>query len=468
MSGLVELADEFDKMHAEAQKVVDDRLLKEPGRWMGETFGPDSWLTYGVAIFPAIQWAIVTFTMGAGKGLVDTLRMGEGWREGTASGWFHDGLRLLNVLPVVGMAGKGIGGLSRMIATSAAGGEYAMSCGATSTLVASRLSGARALISLEKYGAMFGKTVNGTPASVKSPDFPGIYFEDMQPVLRQVGARAQTVDVTNASLQQIEQAASQSNGPMVFGVQWWSGSGGVSPARAAQYGVNYADHWLVAFRNTSGRVMVADQFGIRPIAQAGTIGGTSSQFSITAKALAFENISFARGVETATKAGMTLTGTSSAASANWLAASMGVEMVVVNLPTALGLDAATRQALGRPPRGMPGVDPSGGGGSRPDNGGGGANGQTPIGPMTDEIPAPNPIPTPNIASSTLVADTLLVQSRLPRAGTVELSQLVVDTGLSWERVRNALLSLARTGMIRVHKWVAVAGKETPALVSRAF
>ena len=110
MFGLEATADEFDRMYNEVQKLTDNALLVRPARATGEYFGADSNWNVAIAIFPAIAWSIATFTMNLGKGLVDVLRLGEGARTGTASGWFHDGLRVLNVLPAAEMIGKGIGG----------------------------------------------------------------------------------------------------------------------------------------------------------------------------------------------------------------------------------------------------------------------------------------------------------------------------------------------------------------------
>ena len=68
MFGLETIADSFDRMHAEAQKTVDDGVASA-GQWSGDTFGPDSGWNWVFAIPTGIAYSIATFTMASGKGL---------------------------------------------------------------------------------------------------------------------------------------------------------------------------------------------------------------------------------------------------------------------------------------------------------------------------------------------------------------------------------------------------------------
>src|SRR5579862_4217786 len=103
MFGLEKVADEFDKIYESSQRAATDTLLARPGRWSGDTFGPDSTVGFFMGILPAALWTVYTFAAGAGKGLVDVLRLGEGVKSGTATGVLQDGIRVLNLLPAVGM-----------------------------------------------------------------------------------------------------------------------------------------------------------------------------------------------------------------------------------------------------------------------------------------------------------------------------------------------------------------------------
>jgi hypothetical protein len=225
MFGLEKIADDFDKIYESSQRDATDALLVRPGRWSGQTFGPDSYFGGFLGIFPAALWSIYSFAAFSGKSLMDLLRLGEGVKSGTLSGVAQDGIRVLNLIPVVGMGAKGVGmalqevgGASRFAAsawaTSAAGGEYAMSCGATSNVVALRVSGQRVLMTLDKFGAALGKV------SPKAANFPGVWFREMLPALNRVGASANEINVAGGSLQTIEGIAAQGKGPVVFGVQW--------------------------------------------------------------------------------------------------------------------------------------------------------------------------------------------------------------------------------------------------------
>lgn len=364
MFGLEHIADEFDKIYESSQKAATDALLVRPGRWSGETFGPDSLFGAYLGLFPAEAWAVYSFAAYLGKSLVDVLRLGEGVKKGTVGGFAEDGIRILNLLPVLGMGAKGVGfalrgaGVGSRFAASAwgasaAGGNFCMSCGATSSVVAMRLSGQRLLITLDEFGNALGK---GSP---KSANFPGIWFEELLPAMKKVGAGATEIKMPGGSLQTIEGIAAQGKGPVVFGVQWWAqGASGVTqPVRNAALNWGAAEHFLAAFKNSRGAVMVADQFGVRPIAELGNIQGRVSQFTMATRALQFQNVGFVATAEkliatgsSAINAGGKLTGAANPTLRSWLALSLGIEMVGVSKPVADSIDSAIRDKLGRPPR----------------------------------------------------------------------------------------------------------------------
>lgn len=458
MFKLEKIADAFDKMHAEVQRDLDDVLLVKGGQTAGKAFGPDSVLTWSMAISAGIAWSLSTFTLGAGKSLVDVLRLGEGVKSGTLSGVASDVLRVLNLIPALGVAAKGIGMGGRLAsiagATRVAGGAYQSSCGATASAAAARLSGTRLLLTLDEVGNFVGK---GSP---KSPQFPGMWFHEIKSVLMGVTSTTQEINMSGAGIEAVEAAAAQGRGPVVFGVQWWRG---VQPLRNAAIEGSAGDHWLVAFRNVRGQIMVADQYGVRPITQIGSIQGTTSQFTLASRALLVGDGALIRGLGTLESTGQAMVGASKGAS--WLATSFGLQMVVVNAPTTWSLDATVRKKLGRPPRDWPGQKDS-----SLNSGKVGGKVSSPSFDKGDrkEIPPPSSIPVPN-PSSTLLQDSTLVLNKLPQNGdSREFAQLMVETGLSSGRLRNALFQLGRSGLIRVLKWSSHEDKPTPIMVQRTL
>jgi hypothetical protein len=132
-------------------------------------------------------------------------------------------------------------------------------------------------------------------------------------------------------------------------MQWWSKGANqiVQPFANAMMDWNAPEHMMVAFLD-GGRVMVADQFGVRAIANAGLIDGVANEFTVSSQALLVGDGALMRGVTTLESAGSVLTGARGGAS--WFASSFGIEMVVVDARTAGRLDTTVRQILGRPPR----------------------------------------------------------------------------------------------------------------------
>src|SRR5262249_48072667 len=147
----------------------------------------------------------------------------------------------------------------------------------------------------------------------------------------------------------IEAVAAQGKGPVVFGVQWWKG---LQPSY---------HHALVAFRNMKNEVMIADQFGIRPISELGNIQGKISQLSVYHRALLLSD-----GVLIeAAKAGESVNSAlfNSAANRSFLATAVGIQMVVVDQRTTESLDNQVRGALGRPVRSWNGGQDTNGNGN---------------------------------------------------------------------------------------------------------
>jgi len=333
MFGLEQIADGFDQIQAADQKAID-QALRDSAIRAGSDYGPDSWQTYGLAVSAGIAWSLFTFSTTVAKGFVDVLRLGEGVKEGTPSGYLKDGLR---VLAVAGPAFKGVRYVS---AYAVAGGEYAMSCGVTSNAAALRLSGTRLAITLDDLA----QTAN-LPVSPTSPAFTGLQTVDqLVPTLQQVGASVRQMPMITSAAD-VAAAAAENRGGVIFGVRWWNAANGSGISTMG------SGHIMVAFRSLTGRIMVADQFGVRPIGQLSemVIGGVrqpASQFTISSGAYVVENTAFVKNLSQL-----------SAATGLKTPMKLAIDMVHLPGPVAQKLDAAIREQLGRPPR------DAGGGGS---------------------------------------------------------------------------------------------------------
>jgi hypothetical protein len=452
MWGLEKIADAFDKMHADVQRDLDRSLLIGGGQWAGETFDQNSALgtvgTWGTAIAAGLAYSISTFTLSSGKALVDVLRLGEGVKSGTLTGVGQDSLRVLNIVPALGMVGKlGTAGRAASIANAgrvtgtfnAVSQEYSFACGPTAVAAASRLSGLQKTMTLEEVAVQVGKS------NVKSPTFDGMWFDEVKTVLNGVSSSTKELNMGGSGIEAVEAVAAQGKGPVVFGVQWWSG---FQPARNVRFATTDPDHYLVAFRNMRNQVMVADQVGIRPISQLGNLPNGVGQFTLSSRALLVGD-----GVLMQTaKLGNTVNAATlgSAANRSFLTVGLGVQMVVVDQKTTVSIDSKIRETLGRPPRSWTDEQNA-------DNSGNG------------KIPTPAVIPAPAALSPTLQMDSMSVLGKLPQNGeSRELSQLMMETGLSTHRLREALLQLLRSGMIEASSWVSYENKPTPGMVKRIF
>lgn len=468
MFGLEKIADAFDRIHADVQRDFDNLMLERGGRWAGDNLGPDNGWTYALAVPVGIGWSLGTFTLASGKALVDVLRLGDGVKSGTLSGAGQDALRVLNLIPVVSAGGKALGmagtaGRTASVARAmgVVGQQGARSCGPTAIGAAARLSGRNVTLTLNEVGIATGKGIHPN-----APNFPGMYLSEVRDVAQRVTGATRQFNVEGSGIQAIEQTAAQGNGPVIFGAHWWSKANGLTqvPHNVRLGHAQEAAHWLVAFRDASGKVLVADQFGVRPIADVGKIAGTVTEYSLAAEALLVSDGVLMRGVGVAEALGSASEPFRHARNAQWFAASFGINMVAVNAPTTWALDARIRERLGRQPRtwaGMPAAAPANGsaGGAAPD-------GKEANAPSTA---APATIPLPNVLSLTLQQDSMMVLGKIPPNGdSREFTQLQEETGLSGTRVRDALLQLARSGLISPLGWFMHDGKTTPSHVCRAM
>ncbi|WP_174279783.1 hypothetical protein [Sphingomonas bacterium] len=356
MFGLEQYADAFDRMHAEVQGDFDKLMLKDAAEGAGRRWGGDSGWTYATGLLIGTAWALGTFVLSAGKGLVDTLRLGEGIKSGTVGGVAEDGMRLLNVLPLLGVISRPVATAARTRSLTSAlrtvGQQGARSCGPTAISAAGRISGQQAALTLEEVGHI---TAEVHPAiHPNHPSFPGMWAREVNTTLKAVNVTSEEISVAGG-LNDVEMAVQKGRGPVIIGAQWWEETGGVirqQPAGNAWSTLTEPDHWLVAFKGAGGRTMVADQFGIRPLAEAGTIQGHSSPFTLVNKALLVEDGALMKTLTMTERFGAGVRG---APARGWLASNFMVNMVVVNQQQTWTMDNVVRQEMGKPLRPWPGM-----------------------------------------------------------------------------------------------------------------
>ena len=267
MFGLEEWADAFDAMHEDnmrafrrsAQSWVDSEY-KDGGEGVG---------FYAAAVTAGVGDALFDFVQTMGGGMVDTLRIGEGVKEG-GWGYLKDGLRVVSV----------VGGALRVarVAGAIAVGGGEMSCAFTSATKAMRFSGSKYVIPLSKVAGEFypGMTAAAAEAKVTAQSFQGLSGNEvirLMGQLRTMGAEVESAQGLT-SLDEISALARQGRGPVVFGVQWTGGGG----------------HIMMAYRTVTGGVRFADQFGnFQDFASlTGKVSGVLSEAAVVKNAMALE------------------------------------------------------------------------------------------------------------------------------------------------------------------------------------
>lgn len=471
MLGLEKIADAFDTIHADVQGSFDKLMLHDvPLTMMGKDLRPGPFTTF-MAIPVALTWSLGTFVLDSGKSLMGTLRLGEGVKQGGVGGVVADGLRLLNILPAAGsiarLGGRGVQIIGRAAALRglqrAVGNGAINSCTPTSIAAATRITGHRITLTVEEAAALAGKKV-----SPLDPAFKGMNMAEAEKVLADIGAKVHPVGVSD-SLQSIEALVQQRRGPVMFGVYWLE----KLPLRPEFGYVRSVDrHMMVAFRDWAGRVMVADQDGIRPLAQAAaTAAGKLKPMEIFEKALLVEDgavlQTLARGAQGGPVAGLFRSNAARSA----MAYTLGVDLIATDLMTTWTIDARIREKLGRqmrpwanmPPEMIHAIEARNTSPGPRVSGGDTAQQPSPTAPTSPGKP-----PLPNLLSPTLEADAQKVLAVLPKNGqTTELASIMADAGLNEDRARNAVLRLLSTGLVDVTAWVGKGRTAIPALVKRS-
>ena len=241
MFGAEEWADAFDDLYHDNMKWYRHEMQG----WVDGIYQSDGEGAkfYAAAVVAGVGDALFDFVQGMGAGLVDTLRVGEGVKEGTAWGVAKDGLRVITIA----------GGALKVVRVAAAeleiGGQ--MSCTFSSSAKAAAISGNR--LPLSVTFDELAQTAGGR-AVVSSPAFPGTSSPlSLVGQLRNMGATVS--QVPTGSLADVAEMAGKARGPVLFGVEWSSGGG----------------HTMVAYRNIFGQIRFADQLG-RTVSEVTQIG----------------------------------------------------------------------------------------------------------------------------------------------------------------------------------------------------
>jgi hypothetical protein len=243
MFGLEKIADAWDKFRDEQLRFARSEMQE----WVTGVYqrnGENGWF-YGAAVTAGVADALLTFTTGVTSGFVDTLRLGEGVKEG---GWGYgkDALRLLAVLPAVGMVGKALRAVPLQLLPAAAR-TSSMACGFMAPLKASLLSGQRIWVTLGEMRAVFKPLSKG--ADIFAKGFAGMPKEltisGPAKILRSLGVAAETRG-TAMQFGTVLETVRETKNPVVFSAI----RGGKTPL----------NHVLTAFWHAAtGEVRFADQ-----------------------------------------------------------------------------------------------------------------------------------------------------------------------------------------------------------------
>jgi outer membrane protein OmpA-like peptidoglycan-associated protein len=210
------LADWWDSKKKQSEKILHEFVDHRNGAW------------WSIAIAGSVQTA-----MNLGEGFVDTIRLGDGVREGTAGGILKDGLRLLTVAGPVARLGRGI---SRFVAPNAKGGI----CAWVSATQALRQTGVRHFATIADLLEASGE---GAPGALN--------LKALTRVLKSAGAEVRAMIAVD--MKGIEMLAKANpHGVVMFGVEF------ETILRGAKQTVG---HCLYAYRNEAGLVRIIDRSG---------------------------------------------------------------------------------------------------------------------------------------------------------------------------------------------------------------
>jgi outer membrane protein OmpA-like peptidoglycan-associated protein len=238
-----QFADEFDRVTEKADQLVLKGADEDVDRW------------WGVRVAHAANYAanrVESFVVG---GYVDVLRLGDGiFKEGGWRGWAHDGLRLLQILPIgkvsklIGRSVRRANRIRRAVAISERPGEKI--CGWVSMKQALIQTGV-------KHAATLDDVIEAA-RGIALKDSIGLFASEMAEILRNAGARVTTLlgDAERMAFQDLEALVRrQKGGVVMFNLNFENVLR--APGEAAIVG-----HSLFAYLNDLGQFRMVDRSGM--------------------------------------------------------------------------------------------------------------------------------------------------------------------------------------------------------------
>lgn len=209
---LTDIADWWDRQHKDSEKALDSFVQDHP-----------NW--FGVVVAGSVDTA-----MQLGAGLVDVIRIGDGVKEGGVKGYGKDALRLLAFAPAAGKAARSV--LARVLVINE--GNI---CTWVSAAKALRQVGAKAFASIDDLAQAAGVDVS---------ELGGAFVDKVVPFIRQLGARVTNLGHPGNLAEVVNSVRGQ--GVVLFSVRW-------------KMGLETVGHTLYAFKDTLGRIRIADRSG---------------------------------------------------------------------------------------------------------------------------------------------------------------------------------------------------------------
>ncbi|MGD0524889.1 MAG: LysM domain-containing protein [Polyangiaceae bacterium] len=252
------MADWFDKQRVDNGKFLDNYFTKNLEEAIKRDDSPNAtWrdhLNFYCACGNAgVSTALFQFSSSVASGFIDTLRIGDGVKEG-GWGYAKDALRLLVLAgPALRLARLGI---ATFVAVDAA--TDAEICTWVSSSKALTMTGTQHYATVEQLATAAGM------GSIPPAQLPAVYLGQLAPVMTSMGADVTAVGASGAgSVDEVLTAVVKANPNAVapFSVQWQLGAGASNEFGAVAPNTTVG-HTMVAFRSmATGGLRIMDRTG---------------------------------------------------------------------------------------------------------------------------------------------------------------------------------------------------------------
>jgi outer membrane protein OmpA-like peptidoglycan-associated protein len=235
-------ADAWDRERYKAEQIILKGADDDVDRW------------WGVRVVHAANYAANVVGTNLIGGYVDVLRLGDGIREGGWRGWAHDGLRLLQILPIgkvskfIGRSLRGANRIRRAVVVGERQGEKI--CGYVSMKQALIQTGV-------KHAATLDDVIEAA-RGITLKESIGLYASEMAEIARRAGAKVTMIlgDAERMELKDLEALVRRQRGGVVMvNVNFQNVLR--APGEAAMIG-----HSLFAYINDLGQFLMVDRSGI--------------------------------------------------------------------------------------------------------------------------------------------------------------------------------------------------------------